>query len=292
MSQSNVQRRPGVVEVLPWVAVGVFLAWLYGPLVASMVKNWWIDPNYSHGFLVPLVSAGLLWRQRRQLAAAALGPNPAGLLVIAGALALLVVGQLGHEFFLRRLSLIPILWGLALLAWGWPVARRASFALAYPVLMVPLPYVIYDSVAFPLRLLAAGLAGGVIRLFGVPVVVEGNMLQLPHVALDVVDACSGIRSLISLLAAGVILAYLMLPNRWLKALVVLLVLPVAVLTNALRVAVAGVLAEWYGSSLLEGAMHDAVGWLVFMTAFSLLWAITALLRALGRAKGDNHEPQA
>ncbi len=291
MSQAQT-RRLEPVAVLPWVAVAVLLVWLYGLLVASMAKNWWIDPNYSHGFLVPLVSAGLLWRQRRQLAAAATGPNPAGLLAIAGAMSMLVVGQLGHEFFLRRLSLIPLLWGLALLAWGWPLARRAAFALAYLVLMVPLPYVIYDSVAFPLRLLAAGLAGWVIRLFGVPVVVEGNMLQLPHVALDVVDACSGIRSLISLLAAGVILAYLMLPNRWAKLLVVLLVLPVAVLTNALRVAVAGVLAEWYGESLLEGAMHDAVGWVVFMSAFGLLWAFTALLRALCKAKGDSHEPQA
>lgn len=285
-------RPPGPAEALPWVAVGVLLAWLYGPLTASMVKNWWVDPNYSHGFLVPLVSAYLLWRQRAQLKAAAAGPNPAGLLVVGAGLLLLLAGQLGNEFFLRRLSLIPVLWGLTLLVWGWPVARRAAFALGYLVLMVPLPYVLYDSAAFPLRLLAASLAGGMIRLFGVPVLVEGNVLHLPHVVMDVVDACSGIRSLISLLAAGVILAYLILPRRWLKFVVVLLVLPTAVFTNALRVAVAGLLAERWGEAMLEGAMHDMVGWVVFMAAFGLLWACTALLAALGGDKGGSDEPPA
>jgi exosortase len=287
-----VGQTPGAAAVLPWLAVGVLLAWLYGPLTASMVKNWWVDPNYSHGFLVPLVAAYLLWRQRAQLKAAAAGPNPAGLAVVAAGLLMLLAGQLGHEFFLRRLSLIPVLWGLTLLAWGWPVARRTAFALGYLVLMVPLPYVLYDSAAFPLRLLAASLAGGMIRLFGVPVLVEGNVLSLPHVVLDVVDACSGIRSLISLLAAGVILAYLMLPRRWLKFLVVAMVLPTAVFTNAVRVAVAGLLAERWGESMLEGAMHDMVGWVVFMSAFGLLWAFTALLGALGGGKGGSHEPPA
>jgi exosortase len=280
---------PGAAAVLPWLAVGVLLAWLYGPLLASMVQNWWADPNYSHGFLVPLVSAYLLWRQRAQLKAAAAGPSPAGLAVMAAGLLLLLAGELGHEFFLRRLSLIPVLWGLVLLAWGWPVARRSAFALAYLMLMVPLPYVLYDSAAFPLRLLAASLAGGMIRLMGVPVLVEGNVLHLPHVVMDVVDACSGIRSLISLLAAGVILAYLMLPRRWLKFVVVLLVLPTAVFTNALRVAVAGLLAERWGPSMLEGAMHDMVGWVVFMVAFGLLWAVTALLGALGGGEGGSDE---
>lgn len=285
----GVRTRPAASVLAAWLAVAGLMAWLYAPVIASMMGNWWDDPNYSHGFLVPLVSGYLVWRQRDALMRLAAGPNPLGLVLVALGLAMLLVGQQAHEFYLRRASLIPVLWGLTLTAWGWPVARRTIFAAAYLLLMVPLPYLIYDAVAFPLRLVAARLAGAVVRLFGVPVLVDGNTLHLPHVVLDVVDACSGIRSLISLLAAGVILAYLMLPNRWLKLAVVALVVPVAVATNALRVATAGLLAEYFGPQTLAGAMHDAVGWVVFMVAFLVLAGVTTLLKRLAERGGDAHD---
>ncbi len=278
----------GALEWAGLLAAAGLLVWIYLPVVASMVQNWWRDPNYSHGFLVPLVSGYLIWRQRQILARLVAGPNPWGLVVIALGLLVWLVGQQAHEFFLRRVSLIPVLWGLCLLRWGWPVARRTTFAFLYLLLMVPLPYMVYDAAAFPLRLVAARLAGEGIRLFGVPVLVEGNVLHLPSVILDVVDACSGIRSLISLMAAGVILAYLMLPNRWLKLVVVVLVPPVAVATNAARVMIAGLLAESFGVDTLEGTMHDTVGWLVFMVAFLVLAGLTALLRRLSDPREARH----
>ncbi|KIX13206.1 membrane protein [Dethiosulfatarculus sandiegensis] len=249
-----------------------------------MVENWWNDPNYSHGFLVPLVSFGLIWRRRTQLKRAAAGPEPWGLLFIGIGLFMLLVGQLGHEFYLKRLSLIPVLWGLTLLNWGWKLGAKVIFPFAYLALMVPLPYILYDAVAFPLRLVAASIAGWFFELFGVPVLVEGNVLHLPHIVLNVVDACSGIRSLISLLAVGVIMAYMVLPNRWVKVLVVVFVIPVAVFTNALRVVAGGILAKFYGPQALEGTVHDFTGWLVFMAAFALLGGITWLLNRLTRRK--------
>jgi exosortase len=285
---NGARRAGGVLEWVGLLALAGLLAWIYLPVIASMVQNWWRDPNYSHGFLVPLVSGYLVWRQRQSLARLAAGPNPWGLAAVSLGLLVWLVGEQAHEFYLRRISLIPVLWGLYLLRWGWPVARRTAFAFLYLLLMVPLPYMLYDAAAFPLRLVAARLAGEGIRLFGVPVLVEGNVLHLPNVILDVVDACSGIRSLISLLAAGVILAYLMLPNRWLKALVVILVPPVAVATNAARVMIAGLLAEWVGPATLEGSMHDAVGWLVFMAAFLLLAGLTLLLKRLAEAWEARH----
>ncbi len=269
------------------LALAALLLWLYLPLVASMVKNWWVDPNYSHGFLVPVVAGGLIWRQREKLFRLAAGPQPLGLLFMAGGILILLVGQLGHEFFLRRFSLLPVLWGLIMLAWGWPVARQVAFAFAYMVLMIPWPYVLYDSLAFPLRLLAASLAGWGIRLFGVPVLVEGNMLHLPTFSMDVVDACSGIRSLVSLLAVGALLAYLYLPRRWLKVVLVLLVPLVAVLTNSARVMITGLLGLRFGEAVTEGAGHDFVGWLVFMAGFLLLAGLTWLLGRLG-PKGVSH----
>lgn len=266
--------------VAAWAICGALLLWIYVPIVAKMIVNWYNDPNYSHGFLVPLVSGYLVWRQREKLRQTARGPSSLGLLAVAGGLLMLLAGTLAHELYLQRLSLIPVLWGLAWITWGWPVAGRTIFAALYLVLMVPLPYVIYDAVAFPLRLVAAQLAGWGIRLMGVPVLVEGNILHLPDITLNVVDACSGIRSLISLLAGGVILAYLMLPNRWSKVLIILLVPPVAVFTNAMRVMVAGVMARHFGPGVLEGAMHDFTGWVVFLVAFAIMAAITWVLRTV------------
>jgi exosortase len=195
-------------------------------------------------------------------------------------LLILAVGYLGSEFFLKRFSIIPLLWGLVLLAWGWRMARRLVFPFAYLIFMIPLPYMIYDLIAFPLRLIAASLAGGILHTLGTPTLVEGNIIHLPYIVLNVVDACSGIRSLISLLAAGSILAYLMLPNRLSKILLVLLVFPVAVFTNALRVVTAGLLAKQIGLEAIEGSTHDFVGWAVFMVAFAIMAAITALVRRL------------
>ncbi len=271
---------------LCWLLVLVLLALAYWPVVSYLVENWWIDPNYSHGFLVPLVTAWLLWSRRRRLAAAAGNPSPWGLLVVGLGLVLLILGRWGHELFLQRISLVPVLWGLVLTYWGWPLARGALFPFAYLFFMIPLPYLIYDSLAFPLRLLSASLAGDMLRLWGLPVLVEGNIIHLPRNVLDVVNACSGIRSLVSLLAAAVILVYLWLRHFWSRALVVLMVPPVAVFTNSLRVVVAGILAEHYGPAMLEGATHDLVGWLVFLGAFGLVLVLTLLLARLEGGKKE------
>lgn len=285
-STPETRNAPPVLTWLAWAVVLGLLAWIYAPHMAGMVANWWTDPNYSHGFLVPLISAYLIWRQRKELAGAAKKANYLGLAVVAAGLVLLVLGQLAHEFYLRRISIIPVMWGLVLLAWGWSVARRVLFAFAYLILMVPLPYLLYDAVAFPLRLIAAQIAAWGIRLFGIPVYLEGNIIHLPNLVMDIVDACSGIRSLISLLAVGMILAYLILPNRWSKVVVVLLVPPVAVVTNALRVTLAGLLSQWVGPQTLEGVMHDFVGWAVFMAGFVLLLFITLLFKKLSSPRKE------
>jgi exosortase len=267
-----------------WLALGAALAAVYLPHVAYMVQNWWTDPNYSHGFLIPAVAGWLIWRRRQELAGLPARPSAWGVAVIAGGLLLLVLGQAGHELFLRRLSLVPVLWGVVLAYWGWPVARAVGFPFAYLILMIPLPYVVYDSVAFPLRLVAAGLAGGLLELSGTPVLVEGNIIHLPSTVLNVVDACSGVRSLVSLLAVALLFARLLLHSWWRRALLVLAVPPVAVATNALRVVAAGLLAEHWGEQTLQGATHDLTGWLVFMAAFGLLAGLARLLR-LGAESG-------
>ena len=270
----------GLSELLPWLAVAGLTAVLFTPQTMSMIRVWADDSNYSHGFLIPLICAWLIWRQKSTLASLPVRPSLWGLLVVVPSLFALVLGKVGHEFYLQRVSLPPLLWGLSLLAFGWPLAKRCAFAAAYLLLMVPLPYILYDSVAFPLRLLAADLAGGVFRLWGVPVLVEGNVIHLPWITMNVIDACSGIRSLISLLAAGSILAYVMLSRRWLKPVVVLAVIPVAIVTNSARIVLAGYLSRSMGAAALAGSTHDMVGWVVFMAAFLILAGITWLAARL------------
>lgn len=272
--------KPSVLELIALAACILTLALIYGSHIASMADNWWNDPNYSHGILIPFVSAYLIWRHREALPGLVDKPCSWGFGVILIGMALLAAGYWGSEFFLKRLSLIPVLWGLVLLVWGWKIAKRLWFAFAYLILMIPLPYVIYDSVAFPLRLIAASLAGGVLDAMGTPTLVEGNVIHLPYIVLNVVDACSGVRSLISLLAAGTILAYLILPNRISKIIIVLLVLPVTIGTNAIRVVLAGVIAKSMGREAIEGSMHDLVGWAVFMVAFIFLALITMLFNKI------------
>ena len=292
MPESNGHKSMSPMEIGALSAFVLAAAWIYYPHLASMFENWWNDPNYSHGMLVPVVSAYLIWRHKDKLPKMAAGPNLWGLLIILGGMGILALGYWSSEFFLKRLSLIPVLWGLVLLAWGWKVARCLWFAFAYLLLMIPLPYVIYDSVAFPLRLIAASLAGGVLHTLGTPTLVEGNVIHLPYIVLNVVDACSGVRSLISLTAAGTILAYLMLPNRISKIIIVLLVLPVTVLTNAVRVVLTGILAKHFGSQAIESAMHDLVGWAVFMVAFVFLAGITLLFKKLLEKWSASHEKAA
>ncbi len=281
MARSKEERyKMAPIEWAALAACVLVLSWIYAPHLASMFDNWWNDPNYSHGILIPLVSAYLIWRHKDSLARSVSNPNPWGYVVILAGMSMLATGYWASEFFLKRISLIPVLWGLVLLSWGWPVAKMLWFAFAYLILMIPLPYVVYDSVAFPLRLIAASLAGGMLHSMGTPTLVEGNIIHLPYIVLNVVDACSGVRSLISLLAAGTILAYLMLPNRISKIIIVFLVLPVTVATNAVRVVLAGVLAKYIGKEAVEGSMHDFVGWAVFMVAFVFLAGITLLVKKL------------
>ncbi len=291
MSLSAKRPQPGSAAergVLPaGLAAAALLAWLYAPTTVELVQEWWRDPNYSHGFLIPPVTAWLIgrqWDRLKQLAGAA---NPWGLAFVGWGLMMMMAGAVVHNLFLRGISLVPVLWGLALLTWGWPLARRLIFPLCYLWLMVPWPYVIYNAAAVPMRQAAARFAGEALSILGFPVLVQGNVIHMPSVILGVVDACSGVRSLVSILAVGILLAALGLSRWWARAALLALVVPVVVVTNSVRVTVAGVLAELVDPATLQGATHDMVGWAVFMAAFVIMLAFTALLRRLeGRKTHD------
>ena len=257
----------------PLVAIGIIVASIavvYTPIISSLVRQWASDENYSHGFLIVPFAAWFVWQQRAALARVPLTPSNAGLAIVGISLLLLLAGLFGAELFLTRLSLIGIVAGAVLFICGWRWLRLLAFPIAFLVLAVPLPAVLFNQIAFPLQLLASRTGESVLNLAGVPVLREGNILVLPTTTLEVAQACSGIRSLMSLLTLAVIVGKLREPRRWARILLMFLSVPVAVAANAARVAGTGLLASYIGARAAEGFFHTFSGWLVFVVAFVLL----------------------
>jgi exosortase len=265
------------------------LAALYWPILAGLVTQWWDDANYTHGFLVPVFSGFLVWRERTRLAAVAPRGNLPGLAVLIGGLEILVLGNIGAENFLMRGSLIIVLSGLVLFHLGRRVLRILFFPLAFLFFMVPLPGVVFYAVTFPLQRFAAEHAAWTLDLLGVPVLLDGNVIHLSQISLGVTEACSGIRSLISLLASSVAWAYLMLPLGLIAVAFVLSAIPITIFANAARVVATGLIGQWLGVEYATGFFHEFAGLAVYLFAVLCLGGVYALARALGRPTVEPHQ---
>ena len=268
-----------------WLAplVSLLLSALYGPTLVLLGRQWWDDSNYTHGFLVPLFSGYLVWRQRARLVALAPRGSELGLPVLLAGIAALLLGDVAAELFLMRASLIVVLAGLVLFHLGCAVFRVVLFPLAFLLFMVPLPAILFYAITFPLQSLAAQQAAWALDLLGVPVILDGNVIHLSQLTLGVTEACSGIRSLISLLGGAVAWAYLALPAGWMMVLFVASTVPITILANAGRVISTGLIGQWFGVEYASGFFHTFSGWAVFVFAFICLFAVHGLLRwARGR----------
>lgn len=255
--------------VLGFGAVVLLLA-LYAPVLVGLAEDWWNDPNYSHGFLVPLAAGYFAWRKKETLGSLAVRPSFWGLLLLVFSQAVFLVGFLGSEYFLQRFSFLLVLAGGILFLYGWAHLRVLAFPLALFLFMIPLPALVFNAIAAPLQLIASQWAEVFLRSCSVPIFREGNILILAHQSLNVTEACSGIRSLFSLATLALIVSYFLPVSTWLRGLFVLSVLPIALLTNSLRVAGTGLLSQWWGEKAAEGFFHGFSGWLVFLLAFALL----------------------
>lgn len=257
---------------------------VYAPVLSHLARQWWDEPDYSHGFLVPLFSAYLLWLRRDRLRQVALRPSWTGMAILGLSLCLLFAGSLGAELFLQRISLLGVLVGLIVWLWGWPMVRAAAFPLALLLLMIPLPGVIYYQIVFPLQILASRLAAWLLQAIDLfPVLREGNVLVLPSARLEVAEACSGLRSVLSLLTIAVIYAYVAEDNNLTRCILCLLVLPIAVVGNAGRVVFAAISAEFAGASAVEGWAHFFSGlFLFFFSTLLLLFCHALITEALRR----------
>jgi exosortase len=264
---------------------------LYRDVVPELVRAWGTDDNYSHGYLIPPIAAYLAWERREKFLAAPSRSSVFGLVVVLGSVLVLALGVLGIELFLSRISLIGALGGTALFLFGWARLRVLLFPLCFLVLMVPLPAIIFNQIAFPLQLIASQFGETVVRAADIPVLREGNVLILANMSLEVAEACSGIRSLISLVTLAIVFGYIGDTRNWARVLISVSAIPVAVITNGARVAGTGVAAHYYGAAAAEGFFHEFSGWLVFVAAFALLLLLhRALLLVAPDRRGSPSTP--
>lgn len=255
-----------------WALCGA-LVWLYAPVLSHLVGQWSHDPNYSHGFFVPAFSLYLLWQDRARLNSLPPQPSWAGLLILALAIAVLMAGVLGAELFLSRSSFLIAIGGLVVLLYGWNHLRATMFPWLFLLLMIPIPTIVFNQITFPLQLLASKAAAVTLPLFGVPVLREGNVIQLPAMALEVAEACSGIRSLMSLATLAVIYGYLLEPRKLVRVALALASVPIAVVANSLRIVGTGLLVQYWDPEKAEGFFHAFSGWLIFVVSLGLLFLL-------------------
>lgn len=262
--------------------LGILIVVLYCGIVIRLAGQWTSDPNYSHGFIVPLFCAWVLWKDRARISKIPAEPNWFGLVIILGGLGLLVLGVLGAENFLSRTSLLFVAAGMAVQFRGWRFFRAILFPWAVLFLAIPIPVLIFNKIAFPLQFFASKLASGLLALFGVPVLREGNVIYLPSLTLDVVEACSGLRSLVSLITLAVFYGYLFERRNLLRVLVILSAIPIAVIANGFRIMGSGMLGEYWNPDKAEGFFHLFSGWLIFVVSLCLLFLFHSLLQWISR----------
>ena len=266
----------------------LLILWLYSSILFHLAKQWSNDANFTHGFFVPAFSLFVLWQDRQRLARTPREPSSWGLLITAFALCVLVVGVLGAELLLSRISLLLLIAGLLILFRGWSLFRAVLFPWAFLFLMIPLPAIVFSQITFPLQILASKLAALLLPLLGVPVLREGTIINLPAMPLEIAEACSGIRSLLSLATLAIIYGYLAESRIWVRVALALAAIPIAVAANSLRIVGTGLLVQYWDPEKAQGFFHIFSGWLVFLVSLAMLFLLHRLFQ-IGQRQIDRKQ---
>ena len=267
-------------RVLSGLFVLISFCVLYYPIFAKLIHDWEVDPNYSHGYFIPIISLFMVWVSKERLRNASIVPRKYGLAIIVLGLLQLILSWVGNEYFLQGTSMILVLLGVSLFLGGHEATRILAVPIVYLVFMVPVPSIIWNKIAFPLALLASNVSAEAISALGISILREGNILTLPNITLQVVDACSGLRSLITLLALSGFLAFLAEQSLFKKVILFLSAVPIALLSNALRLIMTALLARHWGHSAADGFIHGFSGWVVFVLGLGMLVGVKMLLDRL------------
>jgi exosortase len=266
------------------------LAVAYGFVLLSLAQQWADDPNYAHGFFVPIMAAWLARRRRDRFNAAPQSPDAMGILVVLAGAALYLVGVLAAELFTTRISLIVVVAGLVLALEGRARLRTMAFPIAFLLFMIPLPYILYYRLTFPLQIESSRVAAGILTAVGLPVIREGNVLHLEGYSLEVVTACSGLRSIMTLGTIGVFLTDLIPMSRVGLVCYAALIVPVAMGANVARLAVTAGLAAIAGPETAESFLHELSGLVLFVTGVLALFIIAWGIRWTDRRRRGSPRP--
>jgi len=267
----------GLLSLLLGCVIAAFVA-LYFKLFVDLAGIWISDDNASHSLLLVPIIAWLVWTRRSQLAATPRRPSALGLALVIGSLLVLLVGTAGVEFFLMRVSAIGAVVGVILYLAGRGWLQILAFPVALGFLVIPIPPVIFYQLTFPLQVIASKFGVVALQLVHIPVLREGNVIWLAQTTLEVTEACSGIRSLLSLFSLAVLYGYFSDPRTGARVVIALSSIPIAILANGFRIAGTGIAAEYIGPSAAQGFFHSFSGWTMFLTSAAMLIGVAALLK--------------
>lgn len=261
----------------------LFIIWFatFYPLYPSLFFTWLNHSNNSHGILVPLISAFLIWQKRQQLSEEKISSSAWGAVILIASICLYLIAYAGAIAVVARAMIVFSLIGLILFNFGKRIFSIIAFPLFYLIFMVPIPESIYTLVAFPLQLFATKVSASILAFFSIPLLREGNMLYFAQTQLEVAEACSGLRSMTSYIMLSFLFAYMMKPNWTRRAVIVLSAIPLALFGNLIRVTGTGILAHLYGSKVAIGFLHEFSGLAVFAFGFILLFGEYLLLVKIG-----------
>lgn len=276
-----------VTNIAQIAAVSALFLIVFHHTIFKLIHDWANDDNYSHGFLIPFIAGYMIWQKRETLARCTITPHLMGLFTLATGMAMHIVGNIGAELFTMRVSMIVTIAGLVLYLAGREITKEIWLPMAYLIFMVPLPAIIWNQIAFPLQLFAAAVTERAVDLIGIPILREGNILHLPNTTLEVVDACSGLRSLVSLLALSAAFGYFVDLSKTGKWALFLSAVPIAVCVNVLRLMATAMMAHWISPDTAHGFLHDFSGMLMFMVAFGALLLLYVFLSKIEKRLGHH-----
>jgi exosortase len=253
--------------------ISALLGAVYYRVIGKLVIDWWQIPDFSHGFLVPPFAAYMIWMNRKRIAESRIAPTWRGVGVVFAGLGVLVLGVFGSELFLSRVSMLIVLAGMILAFGGSQLFKQARFACLALILAIPIPAILFNQITLPLQNLASRAASTMLQLAGVPVLREGNVIGLPLMKLEVAEACSGIRSLMSLLTLAVFYGYFVEKSPWRRVILALASIPIAIAANSVRIVGTGLCVEYWDADKALGFFHEFSGWVMFLVSFCCLYLV-------------------
>jgi exosortase len=273
-------------EWLPYASIALLLVVLYYRVAIKLVYDWSTIPDYSHGFLVPLFAAFLIWDKRKVIQSTPIRQSWFGVPLVVFSLAVLILGIYGVELFTSRMSFIFLMTGLIWTFFGWAMVRALRFPLLVLVLAIPFPAIIFNQITFPLQLLASRIASDILPLLGVPTLHEGNVIELPVMKLEVAEACSGIRSLMSLFTLSVFYGYFLERTTRRRVLLALASIPIAVTANVARIVGTGLCVQYWDPEKALGFFHEFSGWVMFVISLACLYLVHRAMKLISPEKAQ------